>query len=59
MYAPRSEDLRHQQNLSQRKLAFVLLPSNQVPVVEAVIPVLETVLATIKAGDFVEIPLPS
>jgi hypothetical protein len=53
------KNLRHQQNLSQRKLAFILLPSNQVPVVEAVIPALESVLATIKARDFVEIPLPS
>jgi hypothetical protein len=53
------KNLRHQQNLSQRKLAFVLLPSNQVPVVEAAIPALEAALGTIKAGDFVEIPLPS
>jgi predicted nuclease of predicted toxin-antitoxin system len=53
------KNLRHQQNLSQRKLAVVLLPSNQVPVVENVIPALEAALAVIKAGDFVEIPLPS
>jgi len=53
------KNFRHQQNLSQRKLAFVLLPSNQVPVVEAVIPVLEAALASIKAGDFIRIPLPS
>ncbi|HEX8844520.1 MAG TPA: DUF5615 family PIN-like protein [Pyrinomonadaceae bacterium] len=53
------QNLRYQQNLSQRKLGFVLLPSNQVPVVKAVIPALEAALATIRAGDFVEIPLPS
>jgi predicted nuclease of predicted toxin-antitoxin system len=53
------KNLRYQQNLSQRKLAFVLLPSNQVPVVETVIPTLEAALTTIKVGDFVEIPQPS
>ena len=53
------KNLRHQQNLSHRKLTFILLPSNQVPAVEALIPALEAVLATIMAGDFVEIPLPS
>ncbi|MBA2731409.1 MAG: DUF5615 family PIN-like protein [Acidobacteria bacterium] len=53
------KNLRSQQKLSQRKLAFVLLPANQVPVVEAVIPILEAALASIKAGDFVRIPLPS
>jgi hypothetical protein len=52
------KSLRYQQNLSRIKLAFVLLPSNRVPLVEAVIPVLEAALTTIKAGDFVEIPLP-
>jgi hypothetical protein len=52
------KSLRHQQNLGRLKLAFVLLPSNQVPVVEAVIPTLEVALTTIKTGDFVEIPLP-
>lgn len=49
------KNLRYQQNLSHRKLAFVLLPSIQVPVVEALIPDLEAALATIKIGDFVEI----
>ena len=53
------KNLRYQQNLSQRKLAFVLLPSNRVPVVEAAIPALEVAMATIKVGDFVEIPMPS
>jgi hypothetical protein len=52
------KNLRYQQTLSQRNLAFVLLPSNQVPAVEAIIPALEAALAVIKAGDFVEIPPP-
>ena len=53
------KNLRYQQNLSQRKLAFVLLPSNRVPLVEAVIPALDEALATIKAGDFIELLPPS
>lgn len=53
------KSLRYQQTLGQLKLAFVLLPSNQVPLVEKLIPALEVALENIKAGDFVEIPLPS
>ncbi len=53
------KNLRYQQNLKGRKLAIVLLPTNQVPVVEALIPVVEAALSTIRAGDFVEVPLPS
>jgi len=53
------KNLRYQQNLSQRKLAFMLLPSNQVPIVEAALPAIEESLAIIKVGDFMEIPLPS
>jgi predicted nuclease of predicted toxin-antitoxin system len=52
------KNLRHQQNLSGRKLAVILLPGNQVPLVEAVIYKLEAALKTIKAGDFLEIPPP-
>ncbi|MGA9996103.1 MAG: DUF5615 family PIN-like protein [Pyrinomonadaceae bacterium] len=51
------KNLRYQQNLSQLKLAFILLPSNQVPVVETIIPAIEAALASIRVGDFIEIPL--
>jgi hypothetical protein len=53
------KNLRHQQNLGKYRFAVLLLPSNQVPVVEAVIPAIEAALTTIRSGDFVEIPLPS
>ncbi len=52
------KNLRHQQNLKARKFAVMLLPSNQVPVVEALIPAIEGALDSIKAGEFIEIPLP-
>jgi hypothetical protein len=53
------KNLRFQQNLGQRKLAFSLLPSIQVPVVDRVVPAVEALLATIREGAFVEIPMPS
>ncbi|HKC64888.1 MAG TPA: DUF5615 family PIN-like protein [Pyrinomonadaceae bacterium] len=59
VFVTTDKNLRYQQNLSQRKLAFILLPSNQVPIVEAIIPLVDTALATIKIGDFVEIQMPS
>ena len=52
------KNLRHQQNLSGRQLAFILLPSNQVPIVAALTPAIEQAIQTIKPGDFIEIPLP-
>jgi len=52
------KNLRHQQNLAKRKLAFILLPTNQVPIVAALVPEIETALNKIQIGDFVEIPYP-
>ncbi len=52
------KNLRYQQNLSQRKFAVLLLPSNQVPVVEALISTIEAALSRVQTGDFIEIPLP-
>ena len=52
------KNLRYQQNLGRLNLAFVLLPSNSVPVVIAVLPQIEAALKTIQSGDFVEIPMP-
>ncbi|MGH6628449.1 MAG: hypothetical protein ACREB3_01825, partial [Burkholderiales bacterium] len=52
------KNLRYQQNLSGKSLAFIQLPTNQVPIVAALIPEIEAALATINPGDFVEIALP-
>ena len=52
------KSLRYQQNLTRVKLAFLLLPTNSVPVVIALLPQIEAALNTIQSGDFVEIPLP-
>lgn len=52
------KNLRHQQNLARVQLAVILLPSNQVPVVIALLPKIEEALKAIQIGDFVEIPMP-
>lgn len=52
------KNLCYQQNLSVSKLAFIVLPTNQVPVIAKLIPEIEAVLKTIQPGDIVEIPLP-
>ena len=52
------QNLRYQQNLSGRRLAILVLPSNQVPVVIHLIPQVETTLATLQPGTLIEIPLP-
>ena len=52
------KNIRHQQNLSGRRLAFIVLPTNQVPIVANLVPAIETALITIQVRDFIEIPLP-
>ena len=52
------KNLRYQQNLSGKSLAFIQLPTNQVPIVAALVPEIEAALATIKPGDFIEIAMP-
>ena len=51
------QSLRYQQNLSGRKLAILVLPSNQVPLVAQLVPVVETLLATIQPGAVMAVPL--
>ena len=50
-------NLRYQQNLSGHKLAILVLPSNQVPLVTRLVPVVETLLITIQPGAIVDVPL--
>ena len=50
-------NLRYQQKLSGRKLAILVLPSNQVPLVTRLVPVDETLLTTIQPGAIVDVPL--
>jgi hypothetical protein len=49
------KNLKHQQNLSALELSVILLPSNQVPIVKALLPQIDDALTNIGLHDFVEI----
>ena len=49
------KNLRHPQNLAAFELAVILLPSNQVPVVQALLPQIDEALDNIGPNDFKEI----
>lgn len=49
------KNLRHQQNLAELDLAIILLPSNQVPAVKALLPDIDHALSEISGQVFIEI----
>ena len=51
------QNLRYQQNLANRQLAIIQLPTNQVPLVIKLAPAVQAALDKIQAGEFVEIAL--
>lgn len=53
------KNLRHQQNLAEMKMAIIVLPTNQVPVVRILVDAIERAIDTIRPGEIVEIPLPN
>ncbi len=53
------QNLRYQQNLSSFRIAVIVLPTNQVPMVRQLLPSIEEVLVSIRQGHLVEIPLPN
>lgn len=53
------KQLRYQQNLTGKRLSVIVLPSNQVPVVTALLPAIEQSLNAIQSGAVVELPLPT
>ena len=52
------KNLRYQQSLTGRKLAVIVLPSNQVTVIVMILPAIREILEGIQPGQFVEIPSP-
>ena len=50
------QNLQYQQNISGRRLAILVLPSNQVPIVTRLLPSVEALLATIQPGTVVDVP---
>ncbi len=49
------KNLRYQQNIQNRKIAILVLPSNQIPIVKNLLPQIDEELEKIKSGDFVEL----
>ena len=49
------KNLRYQQNLQNRKMAILLLPSNQIPIIINLLPQIDEELEKMKSGDFVEL----
>ncbi len=49
------KNLRHQQNLTVLELAIILLPSNQVPVIKAMLSQINEALSSINTKDFLEL----
>ena len=49
------KNLRYQQNLDPIEIAVILLPSNQVPIVTALLPEIDQALSGISGQDFIEI----
>ena len=50
------QNLRYQQQLTGRKLAILVLPSNQVPAVAQLVTVVESLLMTVQSGVVIDVP---
>lgn len=57
IFVTADQNLQYQQNLSGHRLAILVLPSNQVPIVTRLLPSVEALLATIQPGTVVNVPL--
>lgn len=49
------QNLRYQQNLANRQVAIIQLPTNKVPLVVKLAPAVKAALERIQIGEFVEI----
>jgi hypothetical protein len=58
VFVTADQKLRYQQNLSGRKLAFIVIPTNQVRAVVGLLPVIEDGLKRAQPGTLIEISLP-
>jgi hypothetical protein len=52
------KNMRYQQNLSKRKLAIIVLPTNRVPEVAGLVPAIAAAIEAVRAGTFLEIKSP-
>lgn len=59
VFVTADQKLRYQQNLSGRKLAIIVIPTNQVRAVISLLPAIENALKLVQPGTLIEIPLPA
>ena len=59
VFVTADQQLRYQQNLSGRTLAIIVLPTNQVRTVVALLPEIEEGTKQAQPGTYLEIPLPA
>jgi len=53
------KNLPHQQNLGKRQISAIIIPTNEIPLVIALLPEIEEALMTIETGSFIEITMPT
>ena len=53
------KQLRYQQNLTGRRLSVIVLPTNQVPAVIALLPAIRQAISQIQPGAYEELTVPS
>ncbi len=52
------QNIRYQQNLEGRRIAIVVLPSNNLRIIIALVPEIRSALASIQPGGWIELQLP-
>jgi hypothetical protein len=55
LFITSDKNLQHQQNLENLNLSILLLPSNQVPVLEAMISVIDQNIGEIRPNEFIKL----
>lgn len=51
------KNLRYQQNVAERQISLIILPTNQIPLVIMLLPRIEEAFATIHPGEVTEISI--
>src|SRR6185295_16271938 len=51
--------IHYQQNLTGKRLALIVLPSNRVPIVNAILPLIKAPIEQVQPGAYVELSLPA
>lgn len=59
IFVTADQQLRYQQNLSGRKLAIIVIPTNQVRIVVALLSTIEVSMRQAQPGTYFEIPMPA